>query len=196
MLDTLNKKIAAFETSAALVYDTDHFNLPDDMYRLGTIIYTNTTTKDLYPSPTQPANYPAANPTIYRQTTNQPVEAGRVNNNEVLYLNASPLTKPRNVRPIYVENNQGVIVYGDDLLVDNVKATYIKTPAKVEWKYQTVYGEALYDATYSVDFELDPSEETELVFKILELAGILIKDLSIYQVFNSEEQEQVQQEKS
>ena len=54
----------------------------------------------------------------------------------------------------------------------------------------------MYDATYSVDFELDPSEETELVFKILELAGILIKDLSIYQVFNSEEQEQVQQEKS
>ena len=89
-----------------------------------------------------------------------------------------------------------MVVYGDNLIVDNVKATYIKRPAKVEWKYQTVYGEALYDATYSVNFELDPSEETELVFKILELAGILIKDLSIYQVFNSEEQEQIQQEKS
>ena len=196
MLDTLNKKIAAFETSAALVYDTDHFNLPSDMYRLGTIIYTNTTTKDLYPSPTQIANYPPGDPTIYRQTINQPVEAGRVNNNEILYLNASPLTKPRNVRPIYTEENKGIVVYGNDLITDNVKATYIKMPAKVEWKYQTIYGEALYDATYSIDFELDPSEETELVFKILELSGILIKDLSIYQVFNSEEQEQIQQEKS
>jgi hypothetical protein len=88
------------------------------------------------------------------------------------------------------------VVYGDNLIIDSVKATYIKKPAKVEWKYQIIYGEALYDATYSVDFELDPSEETELVFKILELAGILIKDLSIYQVFNSEEQEQIQQEKS
>ena len=41
-----------------------------------------------------------------------------------------------------------------------------------------------------------PSEETELVIKILELSGILIKDLGLYQVFNAEEQEQIQQEKS
>lgn len=166
------------------------------MYRLGTIIYKNTTTKDLYPSPTQPANHPAANPTIYRQTTNELVEAERINMNEFLYINASPLTKPKNVRPVYTANNQGVVVYGAEEVVTNVSATYIRKPAKVEWKYQMVYGEALYDSTYAVDFELDPSEETELVIKILELSGILIKDLSIYQVFNSEEQEQIQQEKS
>ena len=113
-----------------------------------------------------------------------------------MYINASPLTKPKNIRPIYTQDDKGIVVYGNELITTNVKATYIKTPAKVEWRYQMVYGEALYDATYSVDFELDPSEETELVFKILELAGILIKDLSVYQVFNSEEQEQIQQEKS
>ncbi len=196
MLDTLNKKISAFETSADLAYNTDHFDLPADMYRLGTVIYINTTTKDLYPSPTQPANFPVSNPTIHRETTNQPVEAGRINQNEVLYINASPLTKPKNIRPIYTQNDRGIVVYGNELITTNVSVTYIKMPAKVEWRYQMVYGEALYDATYSVDFELDPSEETELVFKILELAGILIKDLSIYQVFNSEEQEQIQQEKS
>jgi hypothetical protein len=106
------------------------------------------------------------------------------------------LTKPKNIRPIYTQNDRGIVVYGNELITTNVSVTYIKVPAKVEWRYQMVYGEALYDATYSVDFELDPSEETELVFKILELAGILIKDLSIYQVFNSEEQEQIQQEKS
>ena len=32
MLDTLNKKISAFETSADLVYSTDHFDLPRKIY--------------------------------------------------------------------------------------------------------------------------------------------------------------------
>lgn len=196
MLDILNKKISAFETSQDLVYDTDHFNLPADMYRLGTVIYKNVTTKDLYPSPSQPANFPVDNPTVYRKVTNELIEIERINNNEILYINSSPLTKPKNVRPVYTSNANGIVVYGDEELIDNVSATYIKEPAKVEWKYQMIYGEALYDATYSVDFELDPSEETELVIKILEMAGVLVKDLSVYQVFNAEEQEQIQQEKS
>jgi hypothetical protein len=59
-----------------------------------------------------------------------------------------------------------------------------------------VFGEALYDSTYSVDFELHPSEEVELVVKILELSGILIKDLSLYQVFDQEQNQKTQQEKS
>jgi len=198
MLDNLNKKIAAFETKQALdrnISDT-HFVLPDDIYRLGTIIYKHVTYKDLYPSPTQPANYPEDNPTIYRKTTNNYIEVERINQNEFLYINSSPLTKPKDSRPIYTADSTGLEVYGESEITTNVSATYIKRPAKVEWKYQTVYGEALYDATYSVDFELDPSEEVELVFKILELAGMLIKDPSIYQFSNAEEQEQIQQEKS
>tara|TARA_R110000744_G_scaffold100634_3_gene194159 strand:+ start:975 stop:1760 length:786 start_codon:yes stop_codon:yes gene_type:complete len=198
MLDVLNKKIASFETKADLLRNlTDtRFVLPGDMYRLGTVIYKYDTIKDLYPSPTQPANYPVANPTIYRQSTTHLVEAERINQNEFLYINASPLTKPKNSRPLYTSDTTGLEVFGTEEIKSNVKATYIKKPAKVEWKYQMVYGEALYDATYSVDFELHPSEETELVIKVLELAGLLVKDLSIYQVFNSEEQEQIQQEKS
>lgn len=198
MLDVLNKKISAFETKATLIRNlTDtRFILPGDLYRLGTVIYKHVTFKDLYPSPTQPANYPINNPTVYRQENINYVEAEKINHNEFLYINSSPLTKPKNVRPVYTLDTAGLEVYGDNEIVTDVSATYIKRPAKVEWKYQTVYGEALYDATYSVDFELDPSEESELVIKILELAGLLVKDLSIYQVFNSEEQEQIQQEKA
>ena len=39
-------------------------------------------------------------------------------------------------------------------------------------------------------------EETELIIKILELSGILIKDLNLYQVFDKEENQKIQQEKS
>lgn len=196
MLDLLNKKIAAFETTATLTYDTDHFNLPSDLYRLGTIIYTNTTSRDLYPTPSQQANYPVDNPQIHREITNELVEAERINQNEFLYINASPLTKPKNVRPVYTADNRGIVVYGDSEITSNVKATYIRKPAKVEWKYQMVYGEALYDSTYSVDFELDPSEEVELVIKILALAGLLVQDTGIYQVAAAEEAKDEQLQKS
>jgi hypothetical protein len=66
----------------------------------------------------------------------------------------------------------------------------------VQWGYQIVFNEALYDAASTVNFELHPSEESELVIKILELCGILIKDLNLYQVFDKEEQETIQQQKS
>jgi len=123
-------------------------------------------------------------------------EAERIKANEFLYINASPLTKPKNSRPIFVANSNGYKVYGDAELTSGVKCNYIKKPAKVEWKYQMVFGEALYDSTYSVDFELHASEETELVLKILQLSGMMINDVGVYQVFDKEENEKIQQEKS
>jgi hypothetical protein len=58
-----------------------------------------------------------------------------------------------------------------------------------------VYGEALYDATYSQDFQLHPSEETELVIKVLEFAGLVVKDIEMYQIAAGEEIRNTQQEK-
>lgn len=199
MLTVLQEKIAIFETRAPLNYlvsSNGTFTLPSDMYRLGTVIFTNTTIRDLYPSPTQPANYPVDNPVIYRQELKEDIEVERINANEYLYINSSPLTKPKNIRPIYVADDRGLKVYGDEEIKNNVDLTYIKKPVKVEWRYQMVYGEALYDSTYSVDFELHPSEETELVIKILELAGLLVKDIQMYQIAAGEEVKNTQQEKA
>ena len=180
MLNILNEKISAFETTATLNRDiTDtFFELPTDIYRAGTVIYDNTTTNG------------------FGVTTTEPIEAERVNRNEILYINSSPLTKPINTRPVYTQNTNGINVYGNSELTTNVKLNYIRKPARVQWAYQIVFDEPLYDASNSVNFELHPSEEVELVIKILELSGILIKDLGLYQVFDKEELEQIQQEKS
>jgi len=59
-----------------------------------------------------------------------------------------------------------------------------------------VLGEALYDSTYSVDFELHASEETELVIKILELASLAAKEIAVTQIATQEEVRNTQQEKS
>ena len=47
-----------------------------------------------------------------------------------------------------------------------------------------------------MDFELHASEETELVIKILELAGISTRELQVYQIAAQEEAKNTQQEKS
>ena len=180
MLNLLNEKINIFETSAQPTYTAGYFNQPADLYRLGTVIYKNTTTNS------------------FGVASVEPIEAERIQANDFLYINSSPLTKPKNIRPIFIANSSGIKIYGDSEIIQpsEVELQYIKKPAKAQWAYQMVFGEALYDASQSVDFELHQSEETELVIKILEMAGLLVKDLSLYQVFNAEEQEAIQQEKS
>lgn len=172
MVDILEEKISAFEKTAQAPVNanpdgTVTFIEPTDLYRLGSIIYNGS-------------------------------EAEHINKNEYLYITSSPLSKPTNDFPIYTRDSSGIKIYAAAELANNTGVTYnyIKKPAKVEWQYQMVFGEALYNATNSVDFELHASEEAELVIKILEMAGLVVKDPSVYQVANAEEIEQLQQEKS
>jgi hypothetical protein len=168
MLNILNEKISLFEKTVVLTYSNNYWILPSDLYRLGTIIYSGN-------------------------------EVERVNKNEYLYITSSPIAAPTAEFPIYTKDINGIKAYGPNEIDNSVKSlncNYIKKPTKVEWKYQMVYGEALYDATYSVNFELHPSEEVELVMKILSLAGVLVRDLSVYQLAAQEDAMDVQQQKS
>ncbi len=78
---------------------------------------------------------------------------------------------------------------------DDVKCNYVKKPTNVSWNYTEINGVAMYNSANSVDFELHASEETELVFKILQLAGIAIESMDLYQVAAQEEVRNIQQEK-
>jgi len=78
---------------------------------------------------------------------------------------------------------------------DDIKCHYIRKPIDVAWNYNTVNSTALYNASTSTNFELHESEETQLVIKILALAGISMKDQSIYQIATAEENRTIQQEK-
>ena len=187
MLNILNEKINIFEAKAPMNYSnlTGYWTPPSNLYRMGTVVYNNiTTSKSLYPTPN----------TIVTTTT--PVEAERLNYNEYLYIAQSPYTKPTNARPVFIANENGYKVYGNAALTTGVSCNYISRPDEVSWGYQMVYGEALYDSTTSVDFQLHESEETELVIKILEFAGLLIKDVGLYQVAAGMEMQNTQQEKS
>ena len=72
-----------------------------------------------------------------------------------------------NGQDIYVVDNNGQVTTG-------VSCEVISKPANVEWDYVVVGQKALYNAGGSTNFELHDSEETNLVNRILELAGIVI----------------------
>ncbi len=107
----------------------------------------------------------------------------------------SPLTKPTLMRPIYYFRNTSIIVAPFD--IKNIDVNYIRKPKPVKWSYIVVGEKPVVNLNASdyQSFELHPSEETKLVMKILQLAGIAIKDPSLYQIAGAEDNKNIQQEK-
>ena len=110
----------------------------------------------------------------------------------------SPLTTPTPTRPIYMIDtiNSVIQIAGDGTLVE-ADIDYIQSPREVNWTYVVIGEKALLNATaldYQ-DFDLHPSEETELVLKILTLAGFTLKDPNLYQAAAAEDTKNIQQEK-
>tara|TARA_R100000541_G_scaffold55691_1_gene64705 strand:+ start:1186 stop:1938 length:753 start_codon:yes stop_codon:yes gene_type:complete len=127
------------------------------------------------------------------------VEVEKISQNEIHHIQNSPLTAPTKSRPVYVRSQtssngaNSVIIYPTTINAD-VVCNYIGRPVKVVWGFTTVLDEALFNASLATDFELHQSEESELVIKILELAGITIKDPQLYPIAAQEEAQNIQQE--
>ena len=140
------------------------------------------------------------------------VEIEKVNQNDIHHIQNSPLTAPALARPVYVRvsqttptgqtgstlngipRNTTVQVYPTTIL-SNVSCNYVAFPATVAWGYTILNEQALYNANTTQHFELHASEETELVLKILTLAGFTLKDAALYQAAAGEDMKSTQQEK-
>ena len=78
----------------------------------------------------------------------------------------------------------------------NVRVDYVKKPKDPNWNYVAVNEKALYDSSTSTDFDLHPAEESELVYRILTLAGIAIQKPNLTQAAAGLGAGAIQQEKS
>jgi len=173
MLDLLNEKIDIFERYRAAIVDLTNTGI-------GTF----------------PAHYRMGE--VYYKYNGQYIEIEKIDQNQIHHIQNSPLIAPTVTRPCYVNLTELTFqIY--PLITDevNVVCNYIATPADPYWGYvvNSANGSALYNANTSVNFQLHASEETELVIKILELAGIQIKDTEVYQIAAQEEAQKTQQEK-
>ena len=135
--------------------------------------------------------------TIYKiiqlTTDNRATEIEQVKKSELTYMNASKLTAPTSNFPAYYLEGDNIKVF--PTTVSSATLDYIKKPADPKWAFTTGSGgQYTYDQSSSVDFELHPSEETDLVVKILALAGVVIKDPTVIQIAQAEEANNFNQE--
>ena len=142
-------------------------------------------------------NHKVQLPTLYKLGTvvnnANGKEIEQVNNNEWYLMKLSPLTIPTISRPVYVNRIDGLNLYPNT--ISGIDISYTKIPNIVNWSYVVINNKPLYTPTGSVHFELHPSEETELVYRILALAGIAIEKPQLTQVASELKDATVQQEK-
>ena len=173
MVDTLASKIAPFQkfkVQMSAVASTNELTLPTStaVHRLGTVFFN-------------------------QSGTTYDVEVERVEINDLHMMERTALLKPTESRPVYVYKSNSVIklfpasVTGG-YTVSNVTCNYIAKPTTPYWNYVVVPQSSggneypLHDSANTVNFELHPSEEETLVFKILELAGILLNKPGLVQI--------------
>jgi hypothetical protein len=148
----------------------DYFTGPDNVHRIGSVIYNSTK------------------------------ELQRVERDELLHLNLSKYTKPSTTYPVYLYEqstvgsngaNTGqphIYVYPKSLYQEfNANAlftvSYIRKPNNVQWGFSVnqTLGNYIYNPTTSIQFELDATEQTEVILRILAYAGVVIRDPQIVQ---------------
>ena len=142
--------------------------------------------------------------TVKYVTTSKTIEVTEIKKNDAIYINASPLAAPDSTRPVYVRENETQIqIYPVNLTEEatEIKCNVLRAPTKrngteVIWGYSVVGERALYNVGESRDFILHASEESLLVIKILELAGITIQDPGLIQAAAQEEVQILTQQKS
>lgn len=156
----LQEKIAIFQTEGTCVPGAGFFAIPTatDFYKLGTVIYNNEK------------------------------EVQYVQPNELLELNLSPITKPSKYWPVYTYRDLKIRVY-PTTITTGITCTYIRKPANPVWNFTLGTNQQyIYNSGTSVQFELHPIEQTNLITRILLYSGIVINDPQIVQIASAQAQ--------
>jgi hypothetical protein len=158
----LEEKIAIFQESAPCNYASGVFtlNIPTsspqpELYKLGTVIYKDEK------------------------------EVQYVQPNELLELNLSPITKPTTYWPVYTYKNFNIKVYPTTIIGAGViSCTYVRKPYNPIWNFTATAPtyQYVYSPGTSQNFDLHPTEQTNLITRILLYSGIVIKDPQVIQI--------------
>jgi hypothetical protein len=125
-------------------------------------------------------------------------EAERVTHTKITMLNNSNLTSPTLMYPAYTQEGDKVSLF--PTLINRygyVQCQYIRYPKDPKWTYVSLLnGEPSFDQSQLdyQDFELPLEDEYKLVQKILQYAGISIREMEVYQFAKAEEIQQQQQQ--
>ena len=116
---------------------------------------------------------------------------------QFVHAASGSLTKHTHERPVYRFKNNKFTFNPSINPLGHYFCYYTKKPVSPNWTYVIVGESAMFDDLVPGfnNFELHHSEETLLVIKILQLAGINIKDPALVQIASQKEIKKTQQEK-
>ena len=176
-----SEKINIFYNSSTLTLSNELWGLPDDLYKIGVVSVNS-------------------------------VDADLASHKDLKYINLSPLTAPVADQPVYTINGNAIKIYPSSVTT-GVLLEYLKKPNKPKWGYlmptasqiasgvpnKPIYDSTVFDPTTddygatskSLNFELHSSEKNELVYKILTLAGVIIKQADVAG-FGQQKEQQLQ----
>ena len=167
----------------------DYFSVTEFLTQktLGTSVYylpsTTTTGSDYY----------LLNKVLCYSGGNLLGEAEKVTHSKITQLNSSLLTTPNTTFPAYTQAGDSITVFPTTINAGaDVQAQYIRYPKDPKWTYVTLYnGEPLFDQTASdyQDFELPIDDSNDLVAKILQYAGISIREKDVFEFGKIDEQQ-------
>lgn len=135
--------------------------------------------------------------TIFSANTQQN-EAEKVTHSKITMLNNSIYTAPTLEYPAYTSEEASMQVFpSTNLTAGRVVAQYFRYPKDPNWTYVTLTGgEPVFNQTASdfQDFEVPLDDENNLTMKILQYAGITIREPEVFGFATGEETKEQQQE--
>ena len=168
--ENIDSKLSIFKTFGDCIISVkgDYFTPPVNLHKIGTVIY------------------------------NEEIEVERVSRNDLIYINLSKLTKPSKSFPVYAYENSDIGLVGDKTstpkiyvspktIQSDISVTYLRRPNDVNWGYIGLGGVAwtqgpyIYSQGLSTQFELDASEQVNIIIRILAYAGFIIRDPEVIQ---------------
>ena len=125
----------------------------NNFYRLGTVIYNDET------------------------------EVQRIQRNDLLYVNSSPLTKPTKLYPLYIYEQNKLFIYPKDINT-GISTSFVRKPKNVVWNFTSTAPNYtyVYNPTTSQDFELAVTEQSNVILRILLYAGVEVENTQLMQL--------------
>ena len=198
----LKEKISRFERydkRATIKNQYGDINLNDDFPTLYRLIMVRVS----YKSKPKYVYIGEENPTSFTQ-------AEQISLKDLTSVGSSTLAGWSRRRPVYTlkgsSGRDGILkvypypsnteMYTDGRLKDRVFVSYIDNPRKPNWTYQVINQKPFFDDNVETKhFELHESDEQELVYRVLAMAGISLEKPELTQIAASLQGAAVQQEK-
>ena len=152
----IDEKISLFRRTRIVATSND---IGSDVYRLGTVTFRPETLGKV----------------------GDAVELQRVQRNEYYNITKSPLTKPTEQFPVYLFQNNEILAR--PTTINSVDIDFVIRPSDVVRGFTKDQNTQIlvYNSNTSTNFQLDQTEQTEVILRILAYAGIVIRDPQIVQ---------------